>query len=88
MEIQKFNLDDNIYIRFTKQGKGEPLLLLHTLRNRIEYSDNLLPYLIDHFTVYVIDLPGHGDSPINKACLLYTSPSPRDVEESRMPSSA
>ena len=23
-----------------------------------------------------------------KACLLYTSPSPRDVEESRMPSSA
>ena len=28
--------------------------------------------------------------PINNihACLLYTSPSPRDVEESRMPSSA
>ena len=25
---------------------------------------------------------------INKVCLLYTSPSPRDVEESRMPSSA
>ena len=24
----------------------------------------------------------------NKHCLLYTSPSPRDVEESRMPSSA
>ena len=26
--------------------------------------------------------------PVAKACLLYTSPSPRDVEESRMPSSA
>ena len=25
---------------------------------------------------------------ISKGCLLYTSPSPRDVEESRMPSSA
>ena len=25
---------------------------------------------------------------LSKACLLYTSPSPRDVEESRMPSSA
>ena len=25
---------------------------------------------------------------VNKGCLLYTSPSPRDVEESRMPSSA
>ena len=26
--------------------------------------------------------------PIGNSCLLYTSPSPRDVEESRMPSSA
>ena len=26
--------------------------------------------------------------PEDKTCLLYTSPSPRDVEESRMPSSA
>ena len=25
---------------------------------------------------------------VSKSCLLYTSPSPRDVEESRMPSSA
>ena len=29
----------------------------------------------------------HVTTPL-KACLLYTSPSPRDVEESRMPSSA
>ena len=29
-----------------------------------------------------------GENAINKLCLLYTSPSPRDVEESRMPSSA
>ena len=28
------------------------------------------------------------DDLINSTCLLYTSPSPRDVEESRMPSSA
>ena len=26
--------------------------------------------------------------PVSMGCLLYTSPSPRDVEESRMPSSA
>ena len=32
----------------------------------------------------------HGTGPLlqSTACLLYTSPSPRDVEESRMPSSA
>ena len=29
-----------------------------------------------------------GDWHHHRACLLYTSPSPRDVEESRMPSSA
>ena len=29
-----------------------------------------------------------GINPDPKSCLLYTSPSPRDVEESRMPSSA
>ena len=28
------------------------------------------------------------DRTLQRACLLYTSPSPRDVEESRMPSSA
>ena len=28
------------------------------------------------------------DGPRGRICLLYTSPSPRDVEESRMPSSA
>ena len=39
--------------------------------------------------------PEYGDSEANefvqgdlRDCLLYTSPSPRDVEESRMPSSA
>ena len=32
---------------------------------------------------------GEGDYVVaNTNCLLYTSPSPRDVEESRMPSSA
>ena len=42
------------------------MLLLHTIRNRLEYANELLPYLTKKFKVYVIDLPGHGDSPINK----------------------
>ena len=37
----------------------------------------------------LIDDEGDTPStPIEETCLLYTSPSPRDVEESRMPSSA
>ena len=63
--IKKFNLDDGTYIRFKKIGKGLPILLLHTFRNRLEYSDKLGGLLKDRFTVYSIDLPGFGDSPIN-----------------------
>ena len=33
-------------------------------------------------------LLGLPDQALQESCLLYTSPSPRDVEESRMPSSA
>ena len=65
MKIQKFNLDDGTYIRFRKIGKGKPILLLHTFRNRLEYSDKLGKLLQDKFTVYSIDLPGFCDSPIN-----------------------
>ena len=64
--IKKFNLGDGTYIRFTKIGKGEPLVLLHTIRNRLEYFDLVIPYLKDTYTVYAIDLPGFGDSPVNK----------------------
>ena len=65
-DIKKFNLRDGTYIRFTKTGKGEPLVLLHTIRNRLEYFDLVIPYLKDFYTVYAIDLPGFGDSPVNK----------------------
>jgi len=51
-------------------------------------QDKIIPKSIDHLRefflgeVIMTDKEKYGD------CLLYTSPSPRDVEESRMPSSA
>ena len=40
----------------------------------------------------VVNMPGcvkyHPDAADNRDCLLYTSPSPRDKRQSRMPSSA
>ena len=65
MKIEKFYLDDGTYIRYKKIGKGAPILLLHTFRNRLEYTDKLGKLLEDKFTVYSVDLPGFGDSPIN-----------------------
>ena len=63
--ISKFNLKDGTFIRYKKIGKGSPLLLLHTIRNRLEYSDNIVPLLKKKFTIYSIDLPGFGESSIN-----------------------
>ena len=38
---------------------------------------------------YISEIGGEDGSPvITQACLLYTSPSPRDLSTSRMPSSA
>ena len=41
-----------------------------------------------HQAINDLDALRTADGPRSTACLLYTSPSPRDVEESRMPSSA
>lgn len=66
MGIQKFNLKDGTYIRFEKIGKGNPLMLFHTFRNRLEYGYPIAEKLKEKFTVYLLDLPGFGDSPINQ----------------------
>ena len=42
---------------------------------------------IDVKTIYEAPISFYNQK-LDKHCLLYTSPSPRDVEESRMPSSA
>lgn len=65
MSLSKFKLNNETFIRYKKIGKGKPILLLHTFRNRLEYSDKLGKLLDNNFTVYSIDLPGFGDSPIN-----------------------
>jgi len=63
--IKKFNIKDNTFIRYQVIGKGPPILLLHTIRNRLEYSYKVSDLLKKKYTVYLIELPGFGDSPIN-----------------------
>ena len=51
---------------------------------------NLMEYRVELRTVTSPDEVRLEDDPVRKGldCLLYTSPSPRDSSESRMPSSA
>ena len=60
---------------------GTPLLLSVRSGGRIS-----MPGMMD--SILNIGLNDANVSQLAEACLLYTSPSPRDVEESRMPSSA
>ena len=63
--IKKFNIKDNTFIRYEVIGKGPPILLLHTIRNRLEYSYKVSDLLKNKYTLYLLELPGFGDSPIN-----------------------
>ena len=76
------NLQDNDQETLKSQGKVRVTDLLSRLNEekKIEKKRNLALGVaaVSAVTVFGIIL----------TCLLYTSPSPRDVEESRMPSSA
>jgi pimeloyl-ACP methyl ester carboxylesterase len=58
-------ISNELSIRFQKTGSGPPLLLIHTIRTQLEYFRALAPLLAGSHTVYSIDLPGHGHSPID-----------------------
>lgn len=58
-------LSDTLSVRLQKTGSGPPLLLIHTIRTHLEYFRSLAPLLAGSHTVYAIDLPGHGHSPID-----------------------
>jgi pimeloyl-ACP methyl ester carboxylesterase len=58
-------ISDKLSVRFEKTGSGPPLLLIHTIRTQLEYFRALAPLFAGSHTVYAIDLPGHGHSPID-----------------------
>ncbi|MFC3321259.1 alpha/beta fold hydrolase [Mesorhizobium cantuariense] len=58
-------ISDALSLRYEKTGDGPPLVLMHTIRTQLEYFRSLAPLLAKSFTVYAIDLPGHGHSPID-----------------------
>jgi pimeloyl-ACP methyl ester carboxylesterase len=57
-------LDNGFTLRYLRTGNGPPLVLIHTIRTQLDYFERLVPALKDHYEVYVLDLPGHGQSRI------------------------
>lgn len=62
--IRQQILPDGTCIRYFRDGSGPPLVLMHTARTQLDYFQRLIPLLRDHFTIYAVDLPGHGWSTI------------------------
>ena len=58
-------LTDKVSLRYQKSGNGPPLVLLHTIRTQLEYFRSLAPLLAENFTVYAVDMPGHGFSSVD-----------------------
>lgn len=63
--ISEIKINENRSLRYLKTGNGDPLILMHTIRTQLDYFENVIPQLAKHYTVYAIDLPGHGYSSID-----------------------
>lgn len=50
-------------LAYERHGRGEPLVLVHGVTHRRQAWYPLLDRLTPHREVYLVDLPGHGDSP-------------------------
>ncbi len=57
-------LSNGFTLRYLQTGEGPPLVLLHTIRTQLDYFEKLVPALKEHYQVFALDLPGHGQSTI------------------------
>lgn len=57
---QYYVVADNVRTRVLETGNGEPLILLHGTSGTLECFSRNLVELSKHFTVYCIDMLGHG----------------------------
>ena len=82
---QVFDNKSSTYTYLIASAKGREAVIIDPVIENVESYIKLLQQL-DLKLVKVIDTHIHADHVTG--CLLYTSPSPRDISGSRMPSSA
>ena len=95
---QLFDTKSSTYTYLISSGNGREALIIDPVLENVNEYINILKQL-DLKLVKVIDTHIHADhvtgasklkdiTKCSTICLLYTSPSPRDLSTSRMPSSA
>jgi pimeloyl-ACP methyl ester carboxylesterase len=57
-------LSNGFTLRYLQVGSGHPLVFLHTIRTQLDYFEKVVPAVRKHYKVYLLDLPGHGQSSI------------------------
>ena len=62
-EVETVDLASGM-VRYVDVGKGNTLLLLHTIRTQLDYFEKIVPLLRDRYRVIALDLPGLGHSSI------------------------
>ncbi|MET9816604.1 alpha/beta fold hydrolase [Streptomyces sp. NPDC006355] len=55
--------EQHVSLSYTREGSGEPLLLLHGIGHHRQVWDPVLPALAAERDVIAVDLPGCGESP-------------------------
>jgi pimeloyl-ACP methyl ester carboxylesterase len=63
-EVRFFTRPDGSRLRYYTPSTGPPLVLMHTVRTQLDYFQQVIPQLWDHYTIYALDLPGMGWSDI------------------------
>lgn len=64
-QLLEIDLGVNGKLSYLKAGSGKPLILMHTIRTQLDYFQAVIPELAKQYTVYAVDLPGHGRSSID-----------------------
>ena len=64
-QVAEVKIDNSRTMRYLKAGQGDPIILLHTIRTQLDYFQEVIPTLAKYYTVYALDLPGHGHSSID-----------------------
>ncbi len=57
-------------LSFLHAGEGPTLVLIHGVGLRAEAWDRMMPGLAAHFSIYAVDMPGHGATPLGKVQVL------------------